>query len=113
MRPAPCLLTGVSWLFAVLIPALLMVATFGLERLEAALEDHDDDQDPLADLMVPIAVAPAPVASPLAHDADSVQLSAATGGLAVFNDEPGLPTRLCRHDLGNPQFRPTRHANPV
>lgn len=117
MRPAPCLLTDVSWLFAVLIPALLMVATFGLERLEAALESRNDDTDPFADLTVPAAVAsdpvPVPAAPQLAHDADPVQLNAALGGLAAFGDEPGLPTRLCSHDLGNPQFQPTRHAHPV
>jgi hypothetical protein len=117
MRPGACLLTGVSWLLAVLIPVLLMVATFGLERLEAALE-AEDEEDPIADLVLraPTAVRahkPVPAAPHLAHTATGTYPKAALIDLAVFGDEPRLPTRLCHHDAGNTQFQPTRHANPV
>ena len=37
LRPSTCLLLPVSWLFVALIPGLLMLATFGLERLESTL----------------------------------------------------------------------------
>lgn len=118
MRPRPCLLTGVSWLLAVLIPVLLMVATFGLERLEAALEAAAED-DPIADLVLQIpptavrAHKPVPAAPQLAGTGAGLHPHAGLSGLAVFGDEPGLPTRLCHRDAANPQFQPTRHANPV
>ena len=38
LRPSACLLLPVSWLFVALIPGLLMLATFGLERLESRLD---------------------------------------------------------------------------
>jgi hypothetical protein len=101
----------------VLIPVLLMVATFGLERLEAALE-AGDEEDPIADLVLnapPPAVRahkPVPAAPHLPHTAGAYP-NAVLSSLAVFGDEPGLPTRLCHRDAGNPQFQPTRHANPV
>ena len=38
LRPSACLLHLVSWLLVAFIPGLLMLATFGLDRLEAGLE---------------------------------------------------------------------------
>jgi hypothetical protein len=109
----------VSWLLAVFIPVLLMVATFGLERLEAALEPDDDDEDPLTVLVLHSAPPtdrahrPVPAAPHLGHNPDRLHVHAGSSGLAAFDDEPGLPTRLCSPDVGNPQFQPPRHANPV
>ena len=37
LRPSACLLLRVSWLFVAFIPGLLMLAAFGLERLESSL----------------------------------------------------------------------------
>ena len=37
-RPSTCLLLLVSWLLVAFIPGLLMLATFGLERLESGLD---------------------------------------------------------------------------
>ena len=96
-----------------------MVATFGLERLESALETRDPDENPFVGLVLHTAPPvdrvqrPVPTAPHSDHNADRVHVGAAPSGLAVFDDEPGLPTRLCGHDVGNPQFPPTRHANPV
>jgi hypothetical protein len=108
----------VSWLLAVLIPGLLMLATFGLERLESALESGDEDDDPIAELVVytPPRVERAHRADHpphIGHLTPPPHSCAALSGLAAFSDEPGLPTRMHRHDAGNPQFPPTRQANPV
>jgi hypothetical protein len=78
-----------------------MLATFGLERLESMLHtnDADDEVAELIERSVPAArVEPVPVS----------RVSAVS-----FDDEPGLPTRLCRPATANPQFQPTRHANRV
>jgi hypothetical protein len=110
----------VSWLFAVLIPGLLMLATFGLERLESGLG--------LADGGPSEASTPAARAVPASHLADTPQArgvptrsprTLGQRGHVVFNSvaglqgEPGLPTRVRRHEPANPQFQPTPHPNPV
>ncbi len=110
-----------SWLFAALIPVLLMLATFGLERLESSLgtDDRTDEIDELVAHTPPNldrAAHPAPVLTPSwAPRVANAHLHghAAFTGLAALDDEPGLPTRVCRRETGNPQFQPTRHANPV
>jgi len=86
-----------------------MLATFGLERLESTftLRDTDDEVAELIERAAPAARAEAPRAN--------------LAGLGLHDDEPGLPTRVCRHgernqerlDGGNPQFQPTRQANRV
>ena len=102
-------------MFPALIPALLMLGTFGLERVENALGFHRDTDaiDELVALTPPKVdrpqdrIARANLASP------SWSSDGGFTGLAALDAEPGLPTRLCRHDTANPQFRATRHANPV
>lgn len=105
-----------SWLFPALIPVLLMLGTFGLEKLESALGDGDDS-DAIDKL---VAQTPHRVERPTPQGAVAgVSWSSRTGsagtftGLAALDSEPGLPTRVCRREAANPQFQPTRHANPV
>ncbi|MFN8228232.1 MAG: hypothetical protein U0R18_16105 [Mycobacterium sp.] len=105
-------------MFPALIPALLMLGTFGLERVENALGFHGDPDaiDQLVALTPPKVdrprdqiARPAPTLPPL----PSWSSSGGFTGLAALDTEPGLPTRVCQHETANPQFRATRHANPV
>lgn len=109
-----------SWLFAALIPGLLMLATFGLERLEHGLgvTGRPDAIDELVAHTPPNIERPAPPPEPAWSWTPRGAVSqlhghAAFTGLADVDDEPGLPTRLCHRESGNPQFQPTRHANRV
>jgi len=103
-------------LFALLIPVLLMLATFGLERLETGMTASDTD-DEIAELILanpPRAEKPAPVpVARIAHSDADLHGYSAFAPLAALSNEPGLPTRVCRREAANPQFQPTRHANPV
>lgn len=102
-----------SWLLAVSIPGLLMLATFGLGRVESRLEFTD----PRADAIPDRPARPAP----RAHSAQP----SATAHLPrenhhrhpspppVVDDEPGLPTRFFGYASANPQFPPIRYTNPV
>ncbi len=97
-----------------MIPGLLMMATFGLERLESSL--GLDDRNPTEAGRFTAHTSPAPQAmvvparSPrtLAHRGHAV-----LNGMATLHDEPGLPTRVCRREPANPQFQPTPQANTV
>ncbi|MFN8101531.1 MAG: hypothetical protein U0Q20_08005 [Mycobacterium sp.] len=106
-------------MFPALIPALLMLGTFGLERVESALGRHDDT-DAIDELVAhtpskvdrpPQQAARAALSSP--SWSSRLMSNDSFAGLAALNSEPGLPTRLCRHETANPQFQATRHANPV
>ncbi|MBI3212775.1 MAG: hypothetical protein HYZ38_03065 [Mycobacterium sp.] len=98
-----------SWLFAVLIPGLLMLATFGLQRLESGLVTGSDTEDAFAELV--LATPPRVDRAPRAAVAAASFVPSSS--LPVLDNEPGLPTRLCRREVANPQFQATRHANPV
>ena len=102
------------------IPGLLMLATIGLERLESALGCDTVSANDVAEFLQQ---AKADDMDTLARDGMSQALdnihrrlqdreSAATE-LAVSADTSGLPTRLYIHQLANPGFQPTRHANRV
>jgi hypothetical protein len=119
-RPSPCLLTVVSWLLVALIPGLLMLATFGLERLESSLSRDTISATDVAEFLDQ---AEATDVDALARDGmdralDSLhrrlsERDSATGGLAERVPLPGLPTRQYIHHLPNTEFQQTRHANPV
>jgi hypothetical protein len=103
-------------LLVAFIPGLLMLATFGLDRLEAGLDDGT--------------VSPTDVAEILEQaKADSARKPFAphdTGPLNTlplrepWRDEcplaepaPGLPTRVYVHHRANPQFQATRQPDRV
>jgi hypothetical protein len=102
----------VSWLLVAFIPALLMLATFGLERLESRLGCE--------------AVGAADVVDFLAH-AEPVDVSTlARDGMAEALDclqrrrmgHIGPSQEVANYSRGvralaNPQFRQTRHADSV
>jgi hypothetical protein len=113
-RPSACLLLLVSWLLVAFIPGLLMLATFGLGRLEAGLEDDT--------------VSPRDVAAFLEQaKADCAKPAARTGGEETYplvdddyvpryrerivgDSARDLPARVLTHHESNPEFQPTRHA---
>ena len=123
LRPGPCLLRVVSWLLVAFIPALLMLATFGLERLEAGLtEDAVSPADVTAALdrakadcarrALPRYRATDDAASEL--DDDSEFDPYVDRGDLVFSDpSPRLPARIYVHHRSNREFLPTRHADRV
>ena len=101
-----------SWLFVALIPGLLMLATFGLERLESSLNAG--------------AVGAAEVAEFLAQAQPGDMRTLARDGMPEALDcfhrrrmrgleEPvGVANRSRPlHAMANPQFRQTRHADSV
>ncbi|VEG58168.1 membrane protein [Mycolicibacterium aurum] len=120
LRPSACLLRLVSWLLVALIPGLLMLATFGLERLEASLgreslstadvdefleQAEDSDVDTLARVGMDGAL-----------DGIHQRLSGQDtppAALVEAISAPGLPTREYLAQLANTEFRQTRHANRV
>jgi hypothetical protein len=99
----------VSWLFVALIPGLLMLATFGLERLESSLNAG--------------AVGAAEVAEFLAQAQPGDMRTLARDGMPEALDcfhrrrMRGLeePAGVARplHAMANPQFRQTRRADSV
>jgi hypothetical protein len=107
-------------LLAAFIPGLLMLATFGLQRLESSL---DDDTVSASDVAEFLEQAEADDVGTLAREGmgralDGLHqrlgerdwpLDGGSGAVEVAS----LPTRLYVHHGSNPEFQPTRHANRV
>jgi hypothetical protein len=110
----------VSWLLAAFIPALLMLATFGLQRLESSLENDTVSASDVAEFL--------DQAEP--DDVDTLAregMGRALDGLhqrlgeqewplpaaRPARDMASLPNRLVVHHRSNPEFQPTPHANRV
>jgi hypothetical protein len=110
----------VSWLLAAFIPALLMLATFGLQRLESSL---DDDTVSAADVAEFLQQAEPRDVDTLAREGMGKALNRMQRRLgenewtlaAPVRDREmsSLPNRLVTHQRANPEFQPTRHANRV
>jgi len=110
----------VSWLLAAFIPALLMLATFGLQRLESSLDEDTVSASDVADFLDQ---AEADDVNTLAREGMSRALDGLHQRLAerdwpldrrtVARDTASLPNRLYVHHGSNPEFQPTRHANRV
>lgn len=109
-----------SWLLVALIPGLLMLATFGLERVESSLAGDTLSATDVAEFLDQ---AEAGDVDTLARDGMGRALhslhqrlgerDSATGGLVEHIPAPGLPTRQYFHHHPNTEFQQTRHANPV
>ncbi|MCI4674390.1 hypothetical protein [Candidatus Mycolicibacterium alkanivorans] len=99
-----------TWLLAVCVPGLMMLTTFGLQRLESGL--HTDrtaaDEAVAEDLR---RAEEARKQAPPRPGSDQPRAVEIHRRLDV--DEPGLPTRSYAHARPNPQFHRTRYANPV
>jgi len=103
-----------------LIPGLLMLATFGLERVESSLCRDTISATDVAEFLEQ---AEASDVDTLARDGmDSAldclhrrleERDSATGGLVERLPGSGLPTREYFPRLENTEFQQTRHANPV
>jgi hypothetical protein len=110
----------VSWLLAAFIPGLLMLATFGLQRLESSLED---DAVSAADVAEFLEQAEPDDVDTLAREGMGRALDSLHQRLGERDWPPdgrigagemaSLPTRLYVHHGSNPEFQPTRHANRV
>jgi hypothetical protein len=101
------------------IPALLMLATFGLDRLEAGLTE--DAVSP-ADVTAALDKAKADCARralPRYRDADDAADDddfdpwVDRGDLVFSEPSPRLPARIYVHHRSNPEFLPTRQADRV
>jgi hypothetical protein len=126
----------VSWLLVGCVPGLLMLATFGLGRLESELAndtvsatDVDEflehaeavDVHTLAREGMPEALeylhrrqALRPADSPPARPAIGPRHAKPEFATAFGDrDEAGLPARIRAQSRVNPQFRGTRHVNRV
>ena len=95
-----------SWLLAVCVPGLLMLSTFGLQRLESGL--HADR--PAADEVVAEYLRAGRRRPGSRRRRDRVPRGTrdrCDGSItARLSDEPGLPTRPFAHARPNPQFQP-------
>ena len=82
-----------------------MMATFGLDRLETAIDDPETDNQ-VADLLERATAA-------ARSEGARVRVPAVPAGPFHLDDEPDLPTRLYQSVNSNPQFQATRQANRV
>ena len=80
-----------SWLVATCFPGLLMLVTYGLQRLESIIGE----------------------AAPWEAPDAPVRTTDFGPGLRLLAEEPGLPTRLCPSPEPNRLFQPTGYANHV
>ncbi len=120
LRPSPCLLLPVSWLLVALIPGLLMLATFGLERVEAGLRRDTLSTADVDEFLVQAEASDVDVLARAGMDRAlhniHQRLNERDTPLAGFVEDisaPRLPTRECLAHLANTEFRQTRHANRV
>jgi hypothetical protein len=95
-------------LLAAFIPALLMLATFGLQRLESGLDDDTvSASDVAAFLEQAKARAPEEVQQPVGQP-DWRSIPA-----IPVRESASLPNRLVMQHRANPEFRQTRYVNRV
>lgn len=108
-----------SWLLVALIPGLLMLATFGLERLETGLNRGTVSATDVAEFLEQ---ADAVDVDTLARDGMGHALDRlhqrlhereSTNNGRTAGSHTGLPTRLHVHHGANTEFQPTPHANRV
>ena len=108
-----------SWLLAACIPTLLMVSTFGLQRLENGLTSRLAPADAVERAEEAARVEQAARAERVAREALTAPKPAHS--FKLNSEEPGLPTREHPREYAleysmarpNPQFHRTRSPNPV
>lgn len=109
-----------SWLLVALIPGLLMLATFGLERVEAGLSRQTISAADVAEFLDQ---AEASDVDALVRDGLDTAIhdqhrrrgerEAATAAAVRSAAPPSLPTVRSFPPRVNTGFQQTRHANPV
>jgi hypothetical protein len=101
-------------LLAAFVPALLMLATFGLERLESSLTRDSvataDRPDFLQQSQTGEVKTPSRNGAGQALDGRH-RLRYERSAVSV--DGPSLPTRVYAHHRSNPQFQAPQHADRV
>ena len=122
-----------SWLLVAFTPGLLMLATFGLQRLEAGLEDDTLTARDVADFLEqaePVDVRtlaregmPEALDSlhrrindetaPLPSSAEPITDQWSAAALISAPKQRVLPRQRHKHSRANRQFGPPRHANRV
>jgi hypothetical protein len=113
----------VSWLLVAFIPGLLMLATFGLERLEMGLDRDTVSATDVAEFLEQAQADDvrtlAREGMPEALDCMHRRLQERDSNLEVarkpitIDEWPNLPTPLFTYNGANPEFQPSRHANRV
>ena len=112
-----------SWLLVAFIPGLLMLATFGLERLETGLDRDTVSaadvaeflRQAQADEVRTLAIEGMPEALDCMHrrlqERDSTHEVPRTH--ITVDELLNLPAPLYTYNGANPEFQPSRHANRV
>lgn len=98
-----------TWLLAVCVPGLLMLSTFGLQRLEEALQTDRTAHADVTEYLARAAKA-APAQAPTRAETEHRQAEVHS---LLSDDEPGLPTHPFAHARPNTQFHRTQYANRV
>ncbi|MGY4709789.1 hypothetical protein ACXDF8_09575 [Mycolicibacterium sp. CBM1] len=101
-----------TWLLAVCVPGLLMLSTFGLQRVEEALQTDRTAEDDVTEYLERAAKA-AKAAAKAPPAAAGIPHRRPDGHSRLGADEPGLPTRSYAHATPNPQVHRTQYANRV
>ena len=96
-----------SWFVAACFPGLLMLSTYGLQRIESGMHDAPPAVGEIVSGVEQAAWDAGDMAVPLAVPNLSDFSARIEPGLRLLADEPGLPTRP------NRLFQPTGYPNPV
>ncbi len=99
-----------SWLLVAFIPALLMLATFGLERLESSLNRDAVQASDVAEFLE--RAQPGDVGT-LARDGMPEALDCFQRRRAQATKYPALASGFHGQGRSNPQFHATRQADSV
>ena len=99
-----------TWLLAVCVPGLMMLSTFGLQRLESGLHTDRTPADEAVAEYLRLAEEARKQAPPRPAPEQPRPVEVHH---RLDVEEPGLPTRSYAHARPNPQFHRTRYANPV
>jgi hypothetical protein len=103
-------------LLVAFIPGLLMLATFGLDRLEASLADDTVSADDVAEILEQAKVESVrrPIAVPAGEPNGTLpHREVPYRGYAAAGLETSLPTRVYLPHRSNPEFQPTRQPDRV
>jgi hypothetical protein len=104
-------------LLVAFIPGLLMLATFGLERLETGLSRDTVSATDVAEFLEQARADDVRTLArdgmPQALDCLHRRLHEPDSGFEVVDDRTHLPTPLYVYNRANTEFQPTRHANRV
>jgi hypothetical protein len=110
-------------LLVAFIPGLLMLATFGLDRLEAGLDRDTVSATDVAEFLEQAGADDVHTLArdgmPEALDCMHRRLNGRDSAVEVprsrisFDEWPNLPTPQYAYNNANPEFQPSRHANRV